>query len=258
MSIELDTSRVTTAFQPLAQETPAGIGANKAKAALLGGVAVTVTNGGMSDLEALVARLKNESERTRFSMTLMSLVVVSQSLDENQRQRLEQGLALSEKLDELQKSLDKYSGEEAEAKAASMLLQTKIEQLQKQIEQAVQDGKDHNKLVEEQERARAELKAKEQIVADTQGKISETKNEIASVKGKISAIVSDIGENTLKTIAKEIAALAVPDKADRPADTAKAEEKEVQNDPINAIRDSLERIERDLSEAIESNRIATV
>ncbi len=258
MSIQLDTARLTGAMQTSAQDVFTPLESKQILSALLGGASVTVTNGGMSDLEALVSRLRNESERTRLSMTLMSLVAVSQSLDESQKQRLEQGLALSEKLEELQKSLDKYSGDEAEAKAAMMLLQAKIEQLQKQIEQAVQDGKDHNKLVEEQERARAELKAKEQIVADTQGKISETKNEIASVKGKISAIVSDIGENTLKTIAKEIAALAAPDKADRPAETAKAEEKEIQNDPINAIRDSLERIERDLTETIERNRVETV
>ena len=43
-----------------------------------------------------------------------------------------------------------------------------------------------------------------------------------------------------------------------PAETEKIEAKEALNDPLNAIRDSLDRIERDLTEAIESNRIATV
>ena len=258
MSIQLDTARLTGAMQTSAQDVSTPLESKQVLSALLGGASVTVTNGGMTDLEALVARLKNESERTRLSMMLMSLVAVSQSLDESQKQRLEQGIALSEKLDELQKSLDKYSGDEAEAKAATMLLQAKIEQLQKQIEQAVQDGKDHNKLVEEQERARAELKAKEQIIVDTQGQIAETKNAIASVKGQISAVVNSIGENTLKTIANDIATLAAPEKAERPAETEKAEKKEALNDPLNAIRESLDRIERDLNEAIEANRIATV
>ena len=277
MSIQFETNRLAGAAQMSAQDLSTPQNTGKALAALLGGASVTVTNGGMGDLEALVARLKNENERTRFSMMLTSLVAMSQSLDENQKQRLEQGLALSEKLDELQKSLDKYRGEEAEAKAAALLLQAKIEQLQKQIEQAVQDGKDHNANVEEQTRvreaqykadraalekelkeAKADLAAREQTVTDLQGKITTTKNEIASVKGKISAIVNTIGENTLKTIANEIAALAAPEKAERPAETAKAEEKELLNDPLNAIRDSLAMIERDLAETIEQNRIETV
>ena len=258
MSIQLDTTRLAGASQMSAQDLATPQKAGKALAALLGGTSVTVTNGAMGDLEALVARLKNENERTRFAMMLTSLVAVSQSLDESQKQRLEQGLALSEKLDELQKSLDKYGGDEAAAKAAALLLQAKIEQLQKQIEQAVQDGKDHNRLVEEQERARAELAAQEKTVAETQGQIAEIKNEISSVKGKISTIVNSIGENALKTISDEIAALADPEKAERPAETAKADEKEALNDPLNAIRASLDRIERDLAETIEENRIATV
>ena len=258
MSIQFETNRLAGAAQMSAQDLSTPQNTGKALAALLGGASVTVTNGGMGDLEALVARLKNENERTRFTMMLTSLVAVSQSLDESQKQRLEQGLALSEKLAELQKSLDKYSGNEAEAKAVALLLQTKIEQLQRQIEQAVQDGKDHNKLVEEQERARAELAAKEKVVADTQGQIAEPKNAISAVKGQISAVVNSIGENTLKTIADEIAVLAQPEKAERPAETEKAEEKAVLNDPLNAIRDSLDRIERDLTETFERNRIATV
>ena len=258
MSIQLDTTRLAGTAQMSTQDLATPQNTGKALAALLGGASVTVTNGAMGDLEALVARLKNENERTRLSMMLTSLVAVSQSLDENQKQRLEQGLALSEKLDELQKTLDKYSGGEAEAKAATLLLQAKIEQLEKQIEQAVQDGKEHNELVAELKRVREELDAKNTVIADTQGKIAETKNEIASVRGKISAIVNSIGENALKTIAREIATLAEPEKAERPAEKERTEEKEALNDPLNAIRDSLDRIERDITEAIEANRIETV
>lgn len=258
MSIQFETNRLAGAAQMSAQDLSTPQNTGKALAALLGGASVTVTNGGMGDLEALVARLKSENERTRFSMMLTSLVAVSQSLDESQKQRLEQGLALSEKLGELQKSLDKYSGEEAEAKAAALLLQAKIEQLQRQIEQAVQDGKDHNKLVEEQKRVREELAAKEKVVVETQGQIAETKNAISSVRGQISAIVNSIGENTLKTIADEIAALVVPEKAERPAEEEKRAEKEAENDPLAVIRDSLEKIGRDIVETIEENRIENV
>lgn len=258
MGIELDTSRMAAAFQTSGQDVPSGVGAGKAKAALLGGASVTVTGGRASDLEALVAKLKSENERARFSLLLTSLSSIGQSLTDAQKRTLEEGIALSEKLEELDKSVEKYVAEESQAKAAAALLQAKIDALQKQIEQAVADGKAHNELVAEQKRVREELAAKEQVVADTQGKIDQTKNEIASVKGRISAIVTSIGENAVKTIADEIAALAEPEKAERPAETAKEAAKEERNDPFAAIRDSLAKIERDIAETIEENRVETV
>lgn len=258
MAIELDANRLATSFQATTKDMSAPATAGKAAAALLGGASLTVTNGGVTDLEALVAKLKNESERTRFSMLITSLASISQSLTDVQKRTLEQGLALSAKLDELDKMLDGYVGEEAKAKADALLMQAEIERLQKAIDQAVQDGKDHNELVAEQKRVRAELEAKEKIVADTQGKIAETKNEISSVKGQISAIVRSIGENALKTVAAELVTLAEPERAERPAEGEKAEAKEAETDPFAAIRDSLDKIERDITETIEENRVETV
>ena len=241
-----------------AQDLATPQNAGKALAALLGGASVTVTDGAMGDLEALVARLKNENERTRFSMLMTSLASIGQSLDETQRQTLERGIALSEKLEELNKMLEGYSGDEAKAKADAAILQAKIDALQKRIDQAVKDGKEHNELVAELKRVRAELDAKNQVIADTQGKIAETKNAISSVKSQISVLVKSIGENTVKTIADELAALSEPEKAERPAETGKREAKEAENDPLAAIRDSLAKIGRDLAETIEENRIETV
>ena len=258
MSIQLDTTRLAGSIQMSAPDLPAPSEQGKALAALLGGKSLTVTDGSMTDLEALVAKLKNESERTRFSMLITSLASISQSLTDVQKRTLEQGLALSAKLDELDKMLDGYVGEEAKAKADALLMQAEIERLQKAIDQAVQDGKDHNELVAEQKRVRAELEAKEKIVADTQGKIAETKNEISSVKGQISAIVRSIGENALKTVAAELVTLAEPERAERPAEGEKAEAKEAETDPFAAIRDSLDKIERDITETIEENRVETV
>ena len=258
MAIELDTNRLAASFQTTAQDVPTPKTTGKATAALLGGASVTVTDGAMTDLEALVARLKNENERTRFAMLATSLASIGQSLGDAQRRTLEEGLSLSKKLEELNKMLEGYTGEESKAKADSLLLQAEIKRLEAQIDQAVKDGKSHNELVAEQKRVREELEAKEKVVADTQGKIAETKNEISSVKSKISVIVKSIGENAVKTIANELAALADPEKAERPAETAKAEAKEAENDPLAAIRESLERIERDITETIEENRIENV
>lgn len=258
MSIELDTSRMTTAFQSVAQDTSTNMVASKATAALLGGASVTVSDGGMTDLEALVAKLKNDSERAKISLMMTSLASIGQSLTESQRRTLEQGLALQEQLTELEKSLGNYTSSKTQLEADSAVLQAKIDSLQKQIDQAIADGKEHNKLVAEQKQAKKELEAKKQVIADTQGKIDETKNAISSVKGQISAIVKSIGENTIKTIANEIAALAEPEKAERQADIDKEAAKLEANNPFAVIRESLNRIEQDLTETILENRIETV
>ena len=242
MSIQLDTTRLAGSIQMSAPDLPAPTEQGKALAALLGGKSLTVTDGSMSDLEALVAKLKSESERTRFLMLMTSLASIGRSLDEVQKSTLESGLALAEKLSELEGDLKGYTDDEAKTKAEMAILEAKIDQLKKMIEQAV----------------REELVAKEKTMDDIQGKIAKTKNEIAEVKGKISAIVNSIGENTLKTIASELTTLTPPEKAESAAEARKEAEKLAANDPLNAIRDSLDKIERELTDTIQQNRIETV
>lgn len=258
MSIQLDTSRLAGSIQMSAPDLPAPTEQGKALAALLGGASLTVTSAEMSDLEALVAKLKSESERTRFLMLMTSLTSIGQSLNAAQKSALESGLALAEKLGELEGDLKGYTDDEAKTKAEMAILEAKIDQLKKMIEQAVKDGKEHNELVAEQKRVREELVAKEKTMDDIQGNIAKTKNEISDVKGKISAIVSSVGENTLKTIASELTTLTPQEKAESAAEERKEAEKLAANDPLNAIRDSLDKIERELTDTIEANRIATV
>jgi predicted nucleic acid-binding Zn-ribbon protein len=241
-----------------APDLPAPTEQGKALAALLGGASLTVTSAEMSDLEALVAKLKSESERTRFLMLMTSLASIGRSLDEAQKSTLELGLSLAEKLGELEGDLKGYTDDASKTRGEMLILEAKIDQLKKMIEQAVKDGKDHNKMVEEQKLVREELVAKEKTMDDIQGKIAKTKNEIAEVKGKISAIVNSIGENTLKTIASELTTLTPPEKAESAAEARKEAEKLAANDPLNAIRDSLDKIERDITDAIQENRIETV
>ena len=258
MSIQLDTTRLAGSIQMSAPDLPAPTEQGKALAALLGGASLTVTSAEMSDLEALVAKLKSESERTRFLMLMTSLTSIGQSLDEAQKSALESGRALAEKLSELEGDLKGYTDDEAKTKAEMAILEAKIDQLQKLIDQAVEDGKEHNELVAEQKRVREELAAKEQTVADIQGNIAKTKNEISDVKGKISAIVNSVGENTLKTIANELTTLTPPEKPESAEEARKEAEKIAANDPLAAIRDSLDKIERELTDTIQQNRIETV
>ena len=159
---------------------------------------------------------------------------------------LESGLALAEKLSELEGDLKGYTDDASKTRGEMLILEAKIDQLKKMIEQAVKDGKDHNKMVEEQKLVREELVAKEKTMDDIQ------------VKGKISAIVNSIGENTLKTIASELTTLTPPEKAESAAEARKEAEKIAANDPLAAIRDSLGKIERELTDTIQQNRIETV
>ena len=258
MSIQLDTSRLASASQTQVQDSYTPAASGKAAAALFGGASVTVTAGGTGDLEALVAKLKNESERAKFTMLLTSLATIGQSLTDAQKRVLEQGLALSEKLDALEKSVKDLLGEASTIKADAALLEAKIDNLQKLIDQAIEDGKEHNELVAEQKRLRKELAEKEQTLEKTQGEIDKAKNDISSVKGQISAIVKSIGENTVKTIASDLSTLSDAEKAERPAEAAKEEEKKDAVDIFASIRKSLSEIERDITETIEENRIETV
>ena len=260
MAIELNVNRLNAETSSLLGDVAPGKGAGtgKALAALIGGESVTVTSGALTDLEALVAKLKSDSERTRFLMLMTSLSSIGQSLNEAQKSALETGLALAEKLSELEGDLKGYTDDEAKTKAEMAILEAKIDQLQKMIDQAVKDGKEHNKIVEEQKRVREELAAKEKTMDDIQGNIAKTKNEISEVKGKISAIVSSIGENTLKTIASELTTLTPQEKAESAEEARKEAEKVVANDPLKAIHDALDKIERELTDAIESNRVAMV
>ena len=260
MAIELNVNRLNAETSSLLGDVAPGKGAGtgKALAALIGGESVTVTSGALTDLEALVAKLKNDSERTRFLMLMTSLSSIGQSLNAAQKSALESGLALAEKLSKLEGDLKGYTDDEAKTKAEMAILEAKIDQLQKLIDQAVEDGKEHNELVAEQKRVREELAAKEQTVADIQGNIAKTKNEISDVKGKISAIVNSVGENTLKTIANELTTLTPQEKAESAEETRKEAEKIAANDPLAAIRDSLDKIERELTDTIQQNRIETV
>lgn len=259
MSIEIDSSRLSASIQTQSQDATTGTAASKALASLFGkGASVSVMSGATTDLEALVQKLRNESARAKFSLLLTSLSAIGQSMTDAQKRILEEGVALSEKLAELTKNLEDYPSDLAKGKAAVALLQAKIDSLTKQIEQAVKDGKEHNELVAEMKRVRKELDDKERVVSDTLGKIQSTENEISSVNGKISALVSSIGENAIKSIANELATLSDPEKAERPAETAKKDEKEVENDPFAAIRDSLDKIDRDIRETIEENRVEMV
>lgn len=256
MAVELDktrlaaqTARMTQADSPVAAASPA----NKL-AALLGGASLMVTDGSMTDLEALVARIKDKQEKTKFSVLFSTLGSIGRSLSDAQKTQLEEAMDLTAKIDALEKEIDGMNSSIQAAKADAAVLQAEIDALQKQIDQAVQDGKDHVELVKKQKDLRQRLDAKRQFVADTQGKIAEASNQISSAKVKISSVVESVGADTLKTIAREFSAAVGVEKRDTVGEDAKKERKEEAVDVFRGIRKALDRFEGALKESIEERR----
>ena len=260
MAIELDTSGVAgRAASMTAADTPVQAPARSGSlSALLGGSSVKVTNGELTNLEALVARMRNEHERTRFSILLSSLNAVGRSLTDAQRAMLEEGLELTARADALESQIEEIGASEQAAKADAAIMQARIDALQTQIDQAIQDGKDHNELVQEQKRLRTELDEKNRVVSEAKGKIAEAENEIASSKVKISAIASSIGENALKTIAREFAEAFFSEKDETTAESDRKVRKEAATDVFRCIRDALDRFEGVLRETIDGERTQLV
>ncbi|MBR0197314.1 MAG: hypothetical protein IJQ34_04205 [Kiritimatiellae bacterium] len=260
MSIELniDRSNAKIANTVGESEFKGSGGTQNVASALFPGKSVNVASGAVTDLEALVERLKNEHEKAKFSLLLTSLNAIGQSLTDAEKRVLEKGVELAQTQEELSKELEKANAKLDADVAASAVLQAKIDSLTKQIEQAVADGKAHNELVKELEKVRAEQDAKDAAIADTTGKIAEIKNQISTTNTQIASLLKSIDVNTAKTIAKELSAIAEPDTAQRPAEAEKEAEKEEETNPFAAIRNSLSKIEREIAETIEENRTELV
>lgn len=254
MAIELNVSNVKTSLS-------SGIGLSEGQNAqgsgklgpLLGGKSLSVTFG-TTDLQALVAKLKNEQSNAKTALLLSTLSQISDSLTDVQKRAVERGLDLTGNLASLEDELKDLDSTLAQAEADAAVLQMQIDSLQKQIDDAVEAGEDHNKLVEKQKEVRAELDEKERVVSETTDEINQVTNQIASVKGQIAGEVKVIGENTLKTIAADISRSYSSDESESDSEVRKQERKEEASDIFASIRDSLDKIERDLEETIEGGR----
>ncbi len=255
MAIELDTSRVASQIATNLEADSAATGASAAQklTALLGGDSLTVSDGSFTDLEALVARLKNDQDKTKFSLFLSSLNAIGDSLTDAQKRQLAEGVKLSEELKNLKGQLSEQTKALGGAETQSVILQAKIDSLTKQIEQAVKDGKDHNELVRKQNELKKELAANKEQIEGLKKDINETKNAISDVSAKMDSLVKYVGENTLKTIAQEFSQ-AFDEKPETNAEEEKKEKKAEDTNVFNSIRDSLDKFEDRLQERIEESR----
>ncbi len=293
-------------------------GAAKQAASIMGGASLTVTTAPSSDLEKLVARIKNESENTRLSLVLSSLTTLNETLTEVQKANLAQLDALDQQLAVLNKDLSDLQESLTAEEANSAVMDAKIKSLEKAVERAVQEGKEHNEAVQKAKETRdrdqakldalksasekdeaaikaaeanlaasqkalaaavavqrgdaAKIEAAKSSLANAQSQkaaidakidtikknITATENQIASVNSQIGDCLSAIGEKALANIAAALKSTAdnfiQSEDAPSAAEQSKAEKKEEANNPLNIIRDALDRLDRVIAQTVNDNR----
>jgi len=230
---------------------------------ILGGENVKVTSGAMSDLEKLVAQLKNETDDTKMSVTQRRIAVLQTVLDTMSDRITEQeraGLIEIEKLNGSKADeVAKLAGLEADKVATAgriAELDVKIAELEKAIERAVQDGEDHReqvaKLKEERDREQKKL---DQINTA----IESANSKIAGIDVKIAECTKAIAQTTLNEVANALRIAESDTLSKTPttnvakesdAERRKAEEKAEAVDIGNVIRDALDKIDAQILQAI--------
>lgn len=227
--------------------------APKTAAPLLGGESVKVTDGAMTDLEKLVARLKNENEATRQSVTQRRISILSTVLDS-----MADRITAAEKENLLK--IEELNGEKAGLekdlaglKGDKTVLETLIESLDRQIEQAVKDGATHREQVEKLKAQRAEQQAK---LDGIEASIKSTATKIAGIDAKIATCTKAIAGSTLNEVAAALKAAAgeakpEAEKNETQAERDRADAKDVANDIALHISAALDRIDGQIRAALD-------
>ena len=264
MAIELNTQKLATT---VAGDTRLNEGQDVAEGAKLGpildGASLKVTSGAMSDLEKLVAQLKNETDDTKMSVTQRRIAVLQTVLDSMSDRITEQekaGLIEIEKLNgEKAAEASKLAGLEADKVATEgriAELDVKIAELEKAIQRAVQDGEDHREQVAKlkEERAREQKKLDQVNTA-----IESANSKIAGIDVKIAECTKAIAQTTLNEVANALRIAESDSLSKTPttdvakesdAERRKAEEKAEAADIGNVIRDALDKLDAQILQAI--------
>ena len=266
----------TASARPLAAlEQPQAAAASQTP--ILAGKNLTVSNA-LSDIEKLVAKIETESADARESVAKMRINAVLTLLEGmNVNLTAEQAEAFAQIL-ELGEQSNVLEGELAElytkygitdSTLSSVIMDAKIKSLERAVERAVQEGKDHLENVEKAKELResdqesekvTELKAQLETAKADKARIADLESEISSISAQIDEATAAIGEKALANIAAALEAKANTDDVtfdEKPKSAAELEKdalKEVQTNPLKAIREALERQDEVVLDTIGENR----
>lgn len=228
----------------------------KSETPILGGESVKVVDGSKTDLEKLVAMLKNETDDTKMSVTQRRISVLTTVLD-SMKDRITQ--AERESLIKI----EELNGEKSEAETAlAGLLSDKtstqgridaldvmIAELENAVERAVQEGADHREQVEKLKAQRAKEQEKldriDTAIASANAKIAGIDVKIAECTTAIAQTTLNEVANALRTAARDtrLSSSTAENTDERNADRVEKARKEAETDIGNVIRESLDKID---------------
>ena len=183
--------------------------AAEAAAPILSGQSVTVTSAAASDLEKLVAQLKNENDDRAASMAkrrLASLLDVYTArhgeLSARQTRVLQEIAANNDSIAGLTEELKKVLADLAAAEGRSTVMQSKIESLERAVAQAVEDGKAHREAIAklkaqiaadaDNEDLKARLAKEEKALENSEKALSKARTDLAGAQAAAGAIAAEI------------------------------------------------------------------
>ena len=265
MAIEFNTTLIAAQKAAAAEQGNVPAEQSAKLEPVLGGESLTVTSGAMSDLEKLVARLKNENENTRQSVAQRRISILGTVLDsmagrisEAERKNLLEIESLNGQKSDAQGKLASYKAEKTATEGRIAVLDAQIKALENAVKQAVEDGKDHNEQVEELERQRAEEQAKLDRLNDA---IASTNAKISGIDVKIAECTKTIATTTLNEVASALRIAAsndaqpIVEERESNADRVDEDKKEAATNIGNVISDALDKIDDQIRKALDETQI---
>lgn len=260
MAIQLDTTRIASQITAATTQNDAPAMQGAELTPVLGGENVKVTSGVMTDLEKLVARLKNESEDAKMSVSqrrLSILQTVLNSMADRITDAQRDGILSIETLNgekaALEEELGGLESDKTAAKGRISALDVQIKALEQQIAQAVKDGADHREQVAKLKAQRAEEQAELDRI---EGAIKTVSAKISDIDGQIATCTAAIGSTMLSEVSAALRAAVSDAEAgiERPesdADRRKAEAKVEATDVAKHISAALDKIDGQIRAALD-------
>ena len=261
MAIELNVGSVRTA---LTTETnlneDLGVAQKGTLTPVLSGESLKVTSGAMSDLEKLVARLKNEDENVRQSVSQRRVAILQTVLDSlvdrisaADKAKILELEALNGQKTAAEEELSGLNGDKAATEGRISAIDLEIAALESAVEREVQNGADHREKIAKLKQQRSVEQAK---LDQINSAIKSTSAKIADLDGKIAKCTASIGSTTLSEVSSALREAASQEKGvveppESEADRTKEAEKAFATDISRLIRESLDKIDSPIKKALE-------
>ena len=182
--ISLDPNLLKAGYNGVADSKVAAESKQAEVVPLLFGSNVLVSYG-VTDIEALVAQLKNENADSRLSMKLKALSSIAQGLSSQQLASLEKALALADSVKSLEKTVNDLANNVAKSQAELETLQMMADSLEKQVATARENQKEYNENIEKLQKEKAAL-ADKIAKLEAQGEAADAA-ELAGLKAELAS-----------------------------------------------------------------------